>query len=56
MVKYLSFHHSCFALRYLARPQCDTPLVEVIANCQKLAQLAVFDLLFFGNASEAYFY
>jgi hypothetical protein len=28
MVKYLSFHNSSFALRYLmARPQCDTPLV-----------------------------
>jgi len=31
MVKYLSFHNSSFALRYIlmemARPQCDTPLV-----------------------------
>ncbi len=31
MVKYLSFHNSSFALRYflmwMARPQCDTPLV-----------------------------
>ncbi len=26
---------------------CHTPLVAVIANCQKLAQLAVFDLFFF---------
>ncbi len=32
MVKYLNFHNSSFALRYfsmlIARPQCDTPLID----------------------------
>jgi len=34
MVKYLNFHYSSSALRYffnvyMARPQCDTPLVVI---------------------------
>ncbi len=61
-MKYLSFHHSSFCLKILFNVKwqghnvSDTPLVEVSANCQKLAQLAVFELFSFGNASEVYFY
>ncbi len=52
MVKYLSFHNSSFALRYflmyMARPQCDTPLVcpgsfpDALASQSKSGAVCVF--------------
>jgi hypothetical protein len=58
MVKYLSFHNSSFALRYvlmsMARPHCDTPLVYFVlvdtewvphplsGNCQESLENKLF--------------